>query len=143
MAELKTKQNDANVHDFIKSYADTEQKIKDSFEILEFMRKVTNFEPKMWGDSIIGFGSYHYKSERSKQEGDWPLVGFSPRKAAITLYVIVYGVSEFDHLLEKLGKFKMGKGCIYIKKFSDIDHGVLEQIIKETIKYMQTKYGVV
>ncbi|MBE0680094.1 MAG: DUF1801 domain-containing protein, partial [Bacteroidales bacterium] len=87
MTELKTKQTDADVSDFINSFAETEQKRLDSFELVTLMRKFTGFEPKMWGPSIIGFGSYHYKSERSSQEGDWLLVGFSPRKAAISLYV--------------------------------------------------------
>ncbi|HBI01526.1 MAG TPA: DUF1801 domain-containing protein, partial [Flavobacterium sp.] len=87
MAELKTKQTQESVTDFINSFADTEQKKQDSFELLKLMEDFTGFEPKMWGGSIIGFGSYHYKSERSTQEGDWFLVGFSPRKAAISLYV--------------------------------------------------------
>ena len=87
MAELKTTQNDADVCEFINSFADTEQKRKDNFELIKLMRDFTGFEPKMWGPSIIGFGRYHYKSERSRQEGDWLLVGFSPRKAAISLYV--------------------------------------------------------
>ena len=83
MAALKTQQTNASVGDFINSVADTEQKRKDSFELLKLMQDFTGYEPKMWGPSMIGFGSYHYKSERSRQEGDWPLVGFSPRKAAI------------------------------------------------------------
>ena len=85
MAALKTVQTDANVLEFIDSFANTEQKKTDSYELLKLMNDFTGFEPKMWGPSIIGFGSYHYKSERSRQEGDWPLVGFSPRKAAISL----------------------------------------------------------
>jgi hypothetical protein len=139
MAELKTKQTDANVIEFINSFADTEQKRKDSFELLKLMQDFTGFEPKMWGTSIIGFGSYHYKSERSRQEGDWPLVGFSPRKAAISLYVYT-GIKEHEHLLEGLGKFKMGKACIYVKKLSDIDQDVLKKIMKETIEFLQSKY---
>lgn len=87
MAELKTKQTEKDVHKFIRTFADTEQKQKDSFELLKLMQDFTGHEPKMWGTSIIGFGKYHYKSERSSQQGDWPLVGFSPRKAAISLYV--------------------------------------------------------
>jgi hypothetical protein len=140
MAELKTKQNDADVIDFINSFADTEQKKNDSLEILRLMQAVSGFEPKMWGASIIGFGSYHYKSERSRQEGDWPLIGFSPRKAAISLY-IYSGCSGQDDLLKGLGKFKMGKGCIYIKKLSDIDQDTLKKLIKTTIAFLETKYG--
>lgn len=139
MAELKTKQNNADVDDFINSFADTEQKRNDSFEILNLMREFTGYEPKMWGSSIIGFGSYHYKSERSRQEGDWPLVGFSPRKAAISLYVYT-GTKEHEHLLEGLGKFKMGKACIYVKKLSDINQDVLKKLMKATIDYLQSRY---
>ena len=140
MAELKTKQNDADVIDFINSFADTEQKKNDSLEILSLMQDVSGFEPRMWGASIIGFGSYHYKSERSRQEGDWPLVGFSPRKAAISLYVYS-GCPGQDDLLKGLGKFKMGKGCIYIKKLSDIDRETLNKLTKTTIEFLQMKYG--
>src|SRR5690349_2633462 len=115
MAALKTQQTNASVEDFINSVADTEQKRKDSFELLKLMQDFTGYEPKMWGPSIIGFGSYHYKSEKSRQEGDWPLVGFSPRKAAISLYVYT-GSPKHEHLLKDLGKFKMGKACMYVKK---------------------------
>lgn len=139
MAELKTKQNAADVTEFINSFADTEQKRKDSFELIKLMRNITGFEPKMWGPSIIGFGSYHYKSERSRQEGDWPLVGFSPRKAAISLYVYT-GIKEHEYLLEDLGRYKMGKACIYIRKLSDINQEALMALIKETIKYLQSRY---
>ncbi|MHC1732197.1 MAG: DUF1801 domain-containing protein [Bacteroidales bacterium] len=140
MAELKTKQHDGDVTEFINSFADTEQKRKDSFELLKLMTKTTGFEPKMWGPSIIGFGQYHYKSERSSQEGDWPLVGFSPRKAAISLYVYT-GAPEHEHLLEDLGKFKKGAACIYVKKLSDINQEALKKLIETTIGYMQKRYG--
>ena len=139
MAALKTQQTNASVEDFINSVADTEQKRKDSFELLKLMQNFTGYQPKMWGPSIIGFGSYHYKSEKSRQEGDWPLVGFSPRKAAISLYVYTGGAKQED-LLKDLGKFKMGKACIYIKKLSDINRDVLKIIMKETIHYLQSKY---
>jgi hypothetical protein len=139
MAELKTKQTDADVSEFIRTFAETEQKRKDSFELLKLMQDFTGYEPKMWGPSIIGFGSYHYKSERSRQEGDWPLVGFSPRKAAISLYVMSWGIDQ-EQLLKDLGKFTMGKGCIYIKKLSDIDQEVLKKLIRATIDHLQAKY---
>ena len=139
MAELKTKQTNVNVSEFINEFADSEQKRKDSFELLKLMQDFTGFEPKMWGPSIIGFGSYHYKSERSSQEGDWPLLGFSPRKAAISLYVFT-GAREHEHLLEGLGKFKMGKACIYVKKLSDINQDVLRNLMKETVNFLRTKY---
>jgi hypothetical protein len=139
MAELKTKQTGANVSEFIKLFADSEQKRKDSFELLKLMQDFTGYEPKMWGPSIIGFGKYHYKSEKSRQEGDWPLIGFSPRKAAISLYVFT-GAKEHEYLLKDLGKFKMGKACIYVKKLSDVNQDVLKKLIKETIYYLQTRY---
>lgn len=140
MAEIKTKQNQADVHEFINSYANSEQKRKDSFELLKIMQDFTGYEPKMWGASIIGFGKYHYKSEKSRQEGDWPLVGFSPRKSALTLYVNT-GCEEPDNMIENLGKYKMGKSCIYIKKLSDIDIDVLKKIMQSTIKFLEEKYG--
>ena len=139
MAEIKTKQTDADVTQFINAFADTEQKRADSFALLKLMQDFTGFEPKMWGPSIIGFGSYHYKSERSRQEGDWPLVGFSPRKAAISLYVYM-GTKEQEQLIKDFGKFKMGKGCIYVKKLADIDQEVLKKIMAETIRFLREKY---
>lgn len=140
MAEIKTKQNDTDINEFVNSFADTEEKRKDSFELIKLMSDFTGHEPKMWGSSIIGFGSYHYKSERSRQEGDWLLIGFSPRKAAISLYLYT-GAKEHEHLLDGLGKFKMGKACIYIKKLSDINLDALRQIMKATIDFLQSKYS--
>jgi hypothetical protein len=139
MAEIKTKQNNADVTEFINTFADSEQKRLDSFALLKLMQDFTGFEPKMWGGSIIGYGSYHYKSERSSQEGDWPLVGFSPRKAAISLYVYT-GAKEHEYLLKDLGKYKIGKACIYVKKLSDINQDVLKKIMKETIDFLQLRY---
>lgn len=140
MAEIKTKQTEVDVREFINTFVESEQKRIDSFALLDLMQKHTGYEPKMWGPSIIGFGQYHYKSERSRQEGDWPLVGFSPRKAAISLYVFT-GAPEHEHLLKNLGKFTMGKACIYVKKLSDIDQGELEKLIRETIRFLKSKYG--
>lgn len=139
MGELKTKQSTADVSEFINQFADSEQKRKDSFELLKLMQDISGYEPKMWGQSIIGFGSYHYKSERSRQEGDWFLIGFSPRKAAISLYVYT-GAKEHEYLLEGLGKFKMGQACLYVKKLSDINQDVLKNIMKVTIDHLQKKY---
>ena len=139
MAELKTKQSNADVSEFINSFADSEQKRKDSFELLKLMEEVTGFKPTMWGPSIIVFGSCHYKLVRRRQEGDWPLVGFSPRKAAISLYVFT-GAKEHEYLLEGLGKYKMGKACIYVKKLSDINQDVLRNLMKNTIDYLHSKY---
>ena len=140
MAALKTQPTQTNVAEFIRTFADSEQKQKDSFELIEIMRRVTGCEPQMWGPSMIGFGKYHYKSERSRQEGDWPLVGFSPRKAAISLYVFS-GLPEHEYLLEGLGKFKKGAACIYVKKLSDISTPVLKEIMKTTIAFLKERYG--
>jgi hypothetical protein len=139
MGELKTRQTDEDVGKFINSFADSEQKRKDSLELVKLMRELTGCEPKMWGPSIVGFGSYHYKSERSRQEGDWPLIGFSPRKAAISLYVYT-GAKEHEHLLAGLGKYKLGKACIYAKRLSDINTDVLRKLIKASIRYLKAKY---
>jgi len=140
MAAIKTQQTDVSVSDFIHALADTEQKKNDSLELVRIMQDFTGYEPKMWGPSIIGFGNYHYKSDRSRQEGDWPLVSFSPRKAAISLYVYTGGVDQ-EALLNDLGKFKMGKACIYVKKLSDINQDVLKKLMQSTIDYLQEKYG--
>lgn len=139
MSELKTKQHDGDVYEFINSYANTEQKRKDSYELIKLMERLTGQPPKMWGSSMIGFGSYHYKSQRSRQEGDWPLVAFSPRKDAISLYVFT-GDEEHEHLLENLGKFKRGKACIYIKKLSDLNQQALENLILATVEYLKDRY---
>lgn len=140
MAALKTQPTQIDVTEFIRTFADSEQKQKDSFELIEIMREITGCEPQMWGPSMIGFGKYHYKSERSRQEGDWPLVGFSPRKAAISLYVFS-GMPEHEYLLENLGKFKKGAACIYVKKLSDINFPVLKEIMKTTISFLKERYG--
>ena len=138
MAKNKTTETNANVEEFILAFAETDQKRKDAFTLLKMMGDATGFEPKMWGPSMIGFGQYHYKSERSTQEGDWFLVGFSPRKAAISLYVYS-GCAGQDELLNDLGKFKMGKSCIYVNKLSDIDLDTLKQLIHSTIAFLGRK----
>jgi hypothetical protein len=140
MGTIKTKQTSEDVSAFIKAFADTEQKEKDGFELLKIMQEYTGMEAKMWGPTMIGFGSYHYKSDRSKQEGDWPLVGFSPRKAAISLYIYT-GCAGQDELLAKLGKFKMGKACIYVKKLTDINIEVMKELMGSTIEFLQKKHG--
>ncbi len=140
MAELKTQATTADVTEFIEKFADSEQKKADSYALLKLMEDITGSKAVMWGASIIGFGKYHYKSERSKQEGDWPLVGFSPRKSAISLYVFS-GLPEHEYLLENLGKFKKGAACIYVKKLSDINIEVLKTIMQATISYLKNRYG--
>jgi len=131
MAELKTKLNDGSVIAFLDSVED-EKKRKDSYFILDLMKKITGQEPKMWGSSIIGFGSYHYKYA-SGQEGDWPITGFSPRKQNLTLY-IMDGFDKYEGEMKHLGKYKTGKSCLYIKKIEDIDLVVLESIIKKSVR---------
>lgn len=139
MAELKTKENNASVKSFIEEIKD-EQKKQDSFKLLDIFKQLTKEKPKMWGSSIIGFGKYHYKSERSKQEGDWPLVGFSPRKQALTLYIMC-GFNWNKELLHNLGKYKLSSGsCLYIKKLDDIDLNVLKKLIKQSYIYSKKKF---
>jgi hypothetical protein len=133
-AEVKTKVNDASVTDFLNSVAD-EQKRNDSFEVLKLMKQVTREEPKMWGTSIVGFGSYHYKG-KSGREGDWMLTGFSPRKQALTLY-LMGGFETHADLLEKLGKFTTGAGCLYIKRLEDVDRQVLKELVQASVKRMK------
>jgi len=134
MAELKTKVNDASVTAFLNKIED-EEKRKDSFEILKIMTQVTKEEPKMWGSSIVGFGSYHYKGA-SGREGDWLLTGFSPRKQNLTLY-LMGGFNTHTDLLKKLGKHKTSVGCLYIKKLEDVDVKVLKELIKKSMKVMK------
>lgn len=130
----KTTETAIDVIDFINTYVDNEQKKADSFQLIELMTKWSGFEPKMWGPTIIGFSSYHYKYA-SGHEGDAPIIGFSPRKAAFSLYVFSL-TEENKHLLDDLGKFKMSKACIYVKKISDINILTLENICKASIAYM-------
>ncbi len=138
MAKNKTAETEKDVSEFINEFTGDEQKRKDSFQLIKLMERISGFKAKMWGPSIVGFGSYHYKYE-SGHEGDAPLIGFSPRKAAISLYVFT-GLKDHEHLLNGFGKFKKGKACIYIKKLSDIDSKKLESIMKASIKYLKTKY---
>jgi hypothetical protein len=133
-AELKTKVNDASVEGFLNSVED-EQTRADCFEILKLMKQVTKEEPKMWGASIVGFGSYHYKGA-SGREGDWMLTGFSPRKQNLTLY-LMSGFDAHVDLLKKLGKHKTSVGCLYIKKLEDVDKKVLKELVVETVKTMK------
>lgn len=135
MAELKTKENNASVKRFLEG-VENETRKKDALVLLELLTTITKEKPKMWGTSIIGFGKIHYKSERSSQEGDWMIVGFSPRKQSLTLYVHSL-FPEKESLLKKLGKHKMGAGCLYINKLADINLAVLKQIIKKS--YAHTK----
>ena len=138
MAKAKTTYTGQDVVDFVNSYVDNEQKKADSFRLIELMQEWSDSEPKMWGQTIIGFGNYHYKYA-SGHEGDAPVLGFSPRKSAITLYV--YSYTERSKLvLADLGKFKMSKACIYVKKLSDIKLSALKELCIESIKYISEHY---
>lgn len=130
MGTIKTLVNDASVEDFINS-VDSDAKKTDTFEILKMYEEVTRETPKMWGASMIGFGRYHYKSERSSQEGDWPLAAFSPRKQSLTLYIMP-GFNDYSDLLDILGKHKTSKGCLYINKLGDVDRNILKKLIKRS-----------
>ncbi|TAF73434.1 MAG: DUF1801 domain-containing protein [Flavobacterium sp.] len=134
----KTTETDQNVADFIEKFANSEQKKKDSQKLVEIMQAVSGCEATMWGASIIGFGKYHYKYE-SGHEGNAPLLGFSPRKSAISLYVFT-GLEEHESLLTSLGKFKRGKACLYVNKLCDIDLEQLQKIMKANIDYLKTRF---
>jgi hypothetical protein len=133
MAELKTKLTDASVEDFLNSFP--EKTRDDCFEILKIMKQATKAEPKMWGTSIVGFGTRHYKYA-SGREADWMQIGFSPRKQNLTLYIML-GANNNDVPLQKLGKFTTGKGCLYIKRLSDVDKKVLKEVITESVKALK------
>ena len=137
MAKNKTTETQNSVTDFINTVEDITKKT-DAFELVQIMQEQTGFEPKMWGPSIIGFGSYHYKYA-SGHEGDAPLVGFSPRKDTISLYLYCSFENKED-LLSKLGKHKAGKSCIYIKKLIDIDVEILKKIISHSVQYLNELY---
>ena len=141
MAEVKTKVNDASVEKFINSTKDEQQK-KDSLELLDLFKKTTKEEPKMWGTSIVGFGTFHYKG-KSGREGDWFVMGFSPRKQNMTVYFCL-GFKLLAPQLKKLGKFKTGVGCLYCRRLGDIDIKVLKEMIKETkanLKTLVSQFG--
>lgn len=134
-AKNKTTETNVDVMEFIDSFVDNEQKRADSLQLIRLMKTWTGYKPKMWGPTIIGFGRYHYKYA-SGHEGDAPIIGFSPRKAAFSLYVFVPG-EDNAKLLDKLGKFTMGKSCIYVRKLSDINISALEELSKTAIRYHQ------
>ena len=137
MSKLKTSPNESDVQQYLNSVED-EQKRKDCFTLLKMMKSLTGNPPKMWGNSIVGFGSYHYKYD-SGRAGDWFLCGFAPRKQNLTMY-IMSGFKKQETLLKKLGKYKTGKSCLYVKKLEDIDQAVLKQMIITSINYLAEKY---
>jgi len=138
MASLVTQRNSNSVEAFLYAISD-EQKRADAFRFLELFKNTTGFEPEMWGESIIGFGSYHYVYA-SGREGDWMLTGFSPRAKNFSLY-IMSGFSRFDSLLAELGKHKTGKACLYVNKWDDVNAEALEEMIRASVAFMKEKYN--
>ncbi len=134
MAELKTKQTKASVQAFLESVSDETQR-KDCLKIMGLMQQITGEKPKMWGNSIVGFGNYRYKYA-SGREGEWFVTGFSPRKTSLTLY-IMSGFSRYEDLLGKLGKHKTGKSCLYVKSLAEIDQAVLGRLVEESVAQLQ------
>jgi hypothetical protein len=138
VAELKTRPSGASVDAFIQSIAD-EARRGDCVTLLELMRRVTGAEPEMWGPSIVGYGSYHYRYA-SGREGDWFLTGFSPRKRDLTLYVMA-GFEGYEDLLARLGPHKTGKSCLYVKRLADLDLGALEALVSVSVAHMREAYS--
>jgi hypothetical protein len=134
MKENKTKPTQESVRDFLDGVSE-EARRKDCYTILELMQEVSGEEPKMWGSSIVGFGNYHYKYA-SGREGDSLITGFSPRKRDLTLY-ITSGFDDFDELMSRLGKYKTGKACLYIKKVEDIDLPTLKELVSRSVEHMR------
>jgi hypothetical protein len=134
MAEMKTRATDASVDGFLRSIPDDARR-QDCLRLLEIMKRVTGAEPRLWGAVMVGFGSYHYRYE-SGREGDWFVTGFSPRKGNLTLYIMA-GFDRYPELLERLGKFKTGKSCLYVKKLADVDEQVLVELIAASVDHMR------
>jgi len=137
MAENKTKATRASVTEFMNSIEDP-RKRADARKVAAMMRRVTGKRAKMWGSSIVGYGTYHYRYA-SGREGDFMVAGFSPRKQALAVYIMA-GFGRYDALMSKLGKYKTGKSCLYIKRLSDVDEEVLENLIAESVRYMHKNY---
>lgn len=138
MYELKTKETDADVIEFIENFTESPKKREDAYRLLDIFTETTGYEAKMWGPSIIGFGAYHYVY-KSGHEGDAPLVGFSPRKAKISLYFAT-GDAKREELLVEFGKHTAGKSCVYINKVADIDVDVLKALILQSMKFLKELY---
>lgn len=137
MAENKTKPTSASVTGFIKSIDDPQTRA-DVRKIATMMRRATGKRARMWGNSIVGYGTYHYRYD-SGREGDFMLTGFSPRKQALSVYILA-GFDRFEPLMQKLGKYKTGKSCLYINQLADVDEAVLEQLINASVQYMRDNY---
>ena len=138
MSDAKTKKNDASVEEFLAGITHDKRR-EDCRVVVDLMKDVTGEEPVMWGDSIIGFGTYHYRYA-SGREGDWPITGVSPRKQSLTLYIMP-GFDRYEELMSELGKHKTGKSCLYVNKLEDVDLPTLRKLVTESFQYMRKKYG--
>lgn len=138
--ENKTRLNDGDVISYLNT-VEKEQKREDCFKLLTMMEEITGQPPQLWGDSIVGYGAYHYVT-MSGREGDWFLTGFAPRARNITVYIMA-GFEQYDELMEKLGKFKIGKSCLYISKLADVDENVLRTLIKASAEHVANSYDTV
>ncbi len=138
MSEPKTRPTDASVDDYLDEIED-ETRRQDCRTLVRIMKKVTGAKPRMWGPSIVGFGTYHYKYA-SGREGDWPLTGFSSRKRELTLYIMA-GYTRDEELMAKLGKHKTGKSCLYVKRLADVDLKVLERLVTASVEHLKKTYG--
>jgi hypothetical protein len=136
---VKTRATDASVVGYLRSIPDVARR-QDCLHMFEIMKRVTGAEPRLWGAGMVGFGSYHYRYE-SGREGDWFVTGFSPRKGDLTLYIMA-GFDRYPELLERLGKFKTGKSCLYVKKLADVDEQVLFELIAASVDHMRRNYDV-
>ena len=138
MTTVKTARTTASVHRFLQTVTDDRRRA-DCLAVLKLMKRITRTDPAMWGTSIVGFGSYHYRYA-SGREGDWPLTGFSPRKQALTLYIMA-GFTRYPDLMKRLGKHATGSSCLYIKRLADVDLAVLETLIRESVRHVKATYG--
>lgn len=137
MSDMKTQPTETSVENFLHSIDDADRR-RDCLRVLEIMKSATGADPKIWGTSMVGFGTYHYRYE-SGREGDWFLTGFAPRKNNLTLYIMA-GFDRYDALLRKLGKFKTGKSCLYVKRLADVDEAVLRDLVAASVKHMKQTY---
>ena len=138
MSQRKTTQNESDVNAFLAAVENPRRRA-DAGQLLALMQEVTGEPPKMWGPSIVGFGKYHYRYA-SGREGDSLVVGFSPRKQNLVIYIMP-GFSDYDELLGRLGKFRTGRSCLYVNKLDDVDLGLLEQLVRESVEEMKRHYG--
>lgn len=139
MSSLKTQKTNRDVREYLHS-VEPPAKREDALQLLDFFERVTGYTAVLWGDSIVGFGEYHYENA-SGHKGDWPLTGFSPRKTALTIY-IMSGFDTEEHVLKHLGKYKTSVSCLYVKKLSDINLEVLESLVRSSVQVMQKRYHV-